>query len=144
MALAPTQLMQTYLLEVVANDRLELIDELAQPDMVDEANQAFGGPPGRAGLVAHVKGFRRNVGDLALTIDRIVAGTDDVMAWWSFTGRHVGPWLNRTPTGRPFSGTAFSFFDLVDGRISRYRVWLHAAMDEPVVFDSSRPDNLVR
>lgn len=29
--------------------------------------------------------------------------------------------------------------DLVDGQISRYRVWLHALFDEPVVFDSSRP-----
>jgi len=30
-------------------------------------------------------------------------------------------------------------FDLRDGRISRYRVWVHAAFDEPVVFDSSHP-----
>ena len=48
--------------------------------------------------------------------------------------------------GREFVDNAplrrFSFFDLVDGRISRYRVWLHAAMKEPVVFDSSRPGNL--
>ena len=139
MSMALAQLMETYLTEVVVHGRLELVDEIAQPDMVDEANQAFGGPPGRAGLVAHVKGFRRNVGDLALTIDRIVAGSDEVMAWWSFTGTHVGPWLGRTPTGKEISGTAFSFFDIVDGRISRYRVWLHAAFDEPVVFDSSRP-----
>jgi predicted ester cyclase len=139
MSLTPQELMRTYLLEVVVNGRLELIEDLAHPDMVDEANQAFGGPTGRDGLVAHVVGFRRNVGDLRLTIDRIVAGTDDVMAWWSFTGTHVGPWLGRTPTGQEISGTTFSFFDLVDGRISRYRVWLHAVFDEPVVFDSSRP-----
>jgi predicted ester cyclase len=139
MGLTPAQVMERYLSEVVVKGRLELIEELAQPDMVDEANQAFGGPPGRDGLVAHVVGFRRNVSDLDLTIERIVAGTDDVMAWWSFTGTHVGPWLGRTPTGAPVSGTAFSFFDLVDGRVSRYRVWLHAVFDEPVVFDSSRP-----
>lgn len=54
-------------------------------------------------------------------------------------GTLVGPWLGRTPTGEAISGTTFSFFDLVDGRISRYRVWLHAVLDEPVVFDSSRP-----
>ncbi len=136
--------MRTYLTEVVANGRLELIEELAQPDMVDEANQAFGGPPGRAGLVAHVVGFRRNVADLALTVERVVADADTVMAWWSFTGTHVGPWLNRTPTGKEISGTAFSFFDLTDGLISRYRVWLHAVMDEQVVFDTSRPHLLAR
>lgn len=139
MSRAPAQLMETYLSDVVMGGRLELIDQIARHDMVDEANQAFGGPPGRAGLVAHVKGFRRNVGDLRLSIERIVAGSDDVMGWWTFTGTHVGPWLGLTPTGREVSGTAFSFFDLVDGQISRYRVWLHALFDEPVVFDSSRP-----
>ena len=132
--------MTTYLLEVVARGRLELLDEIARPDMVDEANQAFGGPPGRDGLVAHVIGFRRNVGELRIAIDRIVAGVDQVMARWSFVGTHVGPWLGRAPTGQEITGTVFSFFDLIDGRISRYHVWLQAEMDEPVVFDSAHPD----
>lgn len=131
--------MRTYLEEVVANGRLELIEELAHPDMVDEANQAFGGPPGRDGLVAHVKGFVRNIDDLHLTIERIVAGDQSVMAWWSFTGTHAGPWLGRPPTDEPLSATVFSFFDVVDGRISRYRLWLHAAFDQPVIFDTTRP-----
>ncbi len=139
MNLSPKELMETYLLEVGGKGRYELIEELALPDMVDEANQAFGGPPGREGLVAHVKGFRRNVGDVEITVDRIVAGSNDVMAWWSFKGKHVGPWLGKAPTDKDITGTVFSFFDLVDGRISRYRVWLHAAFDEPVTFDSSRP-----
>lgn len=59
----PAETMTTYLTDVVQEGRLDLIEELAQPDMVDEANQAFGGPPGRDGLVAHVVGFRRNVDD---------------------------------------------------------------------------------
>ncbi|MFV0525585.1 MAG: ester cyclase [Acidimicrobiales bacterium] len=138
----PEEVMRIYLTEVAANGRIDLIDELAQPDMVDEANQAFGGPPGRAGLVAHVVGFRRNVGDLRITVERIVAGRDQVMAQWSFTGTHVGPWLNQASTGEPISGTVFSFFDLEDGRISRYRVWLHAELARPVVFDSARPESL--
>ena len=129
--------MESYLSEVVAQGRLDLIEQLALPDMVDEANQAFGGPPGRDGLVAHVVGFRRNVGDLCLDIERIVAGADEVMAWWSFTGRHVGPWLGRAPTGRELSGTVFSFFELTGGRIAHYRVWLCAMFDEAVVFDSA-------
>ena len=80
MTRTPEQIMRTYLLDVVVSGRLDLIDELARPDMVDEANQAFGGPPGRAGLVAHVVGFRRNVGNLDLVVDRVVAGTGEVMA----------------------------------------------------------------
>ena len=76
---------------------------------------------------------------VTITIDRIVAGRDEVMAWWSFAGTHVGPWLGVTPTGEPIEATVFSFFDLIDGQIARYRLWLHAGFDPPVVFDSSRP-----
>lgn len=134
----PYEVMHTYLVEVGGNGRIELIDELAHPDMVDEANQAFGGPPGRAGLVAHVVGFRRNVTDLEIDVRRIVASDDEVMAWWSFTGTLSGPWLGRAPTGQRFGATVFSFFELADGLISRYRLWLYAELDPPAVLDSSR------
>ena len=136
----PEALMRTYLEEVVARGRLELVEELSNADMVDEANQAFGGPPGRAGLVAHVKSFRRNIGDLEVTVERIVAGDNSVAAWWSFTGLLTGAWLGRPPTGKPIRGSVFSFFDLVDGRINRYRLFLHAEFPESVVVDTSRPD----
>jgi predicted ester cyclase len=135
----PRQVMETYLQDIAVEGRLELISDIARPDMIDEANQAFGGPAGSDGLIAHVKGFRRNVTDLDVTVDRIVAGSDDVMAWWSFTGKHTGPWLGRPPTGEEISGNVFSFFDLNEGRISFYRLWLCALFDEPVIFDSSRP-----
>ena len=51
------KLMETYLIEVGQNGRLDLIETITQPDMVDEANRAFGGPPGRDGLMPHVKHF---------------------------------------------------------------------------------------
>lgn len=133
-------LMHTYLTEIAIKGRLDLISEIAHPDMVDEANQAFGGPPGRAGLEAHIRGFTRAFDDLETTIHRIVAQEDAVMAWWEFTGTHVGPWLNRAPTHGPLSGTVFSFFTLEHGKISHYRLWLCAMFDPPVVFDSSRPE----
>ncbi len=136
-------LMRTYLEQVVAKGELDLIEQMAHADMVDEANQAFGGPAGRAGLVAHVKGFLRCIDDVELTVERIVGNGDMVMAWWSFSGVHVGPWLGQPPTGKPIQATVFSFFDLVDGRITRYRLWLNAAFDEPVIFDSSRPERLL-
>ncbi len=129
--------MRTYLIDVGQNGRIELLDDIAHPDMVDEANRAFGGPPGRAGLVQHVVGFRKNVQDVSIDIERIVAGEGEVMAWWTFAGIHAGPWLGRPPTGKPLTGTVFSFFELKDGLITRYKLWLHANFDDPVVFDSS-------
>lgn len=131
--------MTTYLAEVGGKGRYELINEIAHEDMVDEANQAFGGPSGRAGLVAHVKGFRKNITETASEVHAIVGDHDQVMAHWSFTGRHVGPWLGRAPTGKMISANVFSFFTLKDGLISRYKLWMCAEMDERVVFDSSNP-----
>ena len=62
---------------------------------------------------------------------------DSVMAWWSFTGTHEGPWLGQPPTDEPIEGTVFSLFELTGGRISRYRLWLHAGFQEPMVLDTS-------
>ena len=135
----PVEIMITYLKEVGGEGRYDLIDEIAHEDMVDEANQAFGGPPGRAGLVDHVKGFHRNITETTSDVHNIVGGGDQVMAHWSFKGRHSGPWLGRPPTGEMISANVFSFFTLKDGLISRYRLWMCAEMDEVVIFDSSDP-----
>ncbi|MDH4389900.1 MAG: hypothetical protein QE285_00585 [Aquabacterium sp.] len=70
----PEALMRSDLEEVVVQGRLDLIDALSNAGMVDQANQAVCGPPGRAGLVSLVKGFRRNMGGLAITVERIAAG----------------------------------------------------------------------
>ena len=83
--------MENYLIEVGQNGRLELIETITQPDMVDEANRAFGGPSGRDGLIAHVKKFRSQIGELKLEINRRVANEYEVLAHWIFTGIHRGP-----------------------------------------------------
>ena len=80
---------------------------------------------------------KKNFRDVEVTIERIVGNDESVMAWWRFTGVHAGPWLGRAPTGERIEATVFSFFDLVAGRISRYRLWLHAGFEEPAIFDTS-------
>ena len=133
------ELMRTFLVEVVQNGKLELIDQIAHKDIVDEANQAFGGPPGREGLRKHVVGFRRYIEDRSISIVRIVGDGNEVMAWWTFSGVHAGPWLGRSPTGETVSGTVFSFFELASRRVRRYRLWLCADLKGLVVFNPSGP-----
>ena len=105
----------------------------------DFGTYAFGGPAGRDGLIAHVKNFRRQIGELKLEIKQIVGNENEVMAHWFFTGIHIGPWLRREATGKEVSADVFSFFTLKDGLISYYRLWLHAMIDRPIIFDSSCP-----
>ena len=102
--------MRSFLEDVVTSGQLDMINELAHPDMVDEANQAFGGPPGRDGLVAHVIGFRKNIGQPQIEIHEVVGGDSQIMAWWSFSGIHSGPWLGIKPTNEAFTAQVFSFF----------------------------------
>tara|TARA_E500000331_G_scaffold322614_1_gene337612 strand:+ start:139 stop:588 length:450 start_codon:yes stop_codon:yes gene_type:complete len=138
-AIDSKKLMEIYLMDVGQNGQLDLIETIAQPDMIDEANRAFGGPAGRDGLIAHVKTFRRQIGELKLEIKQIVGNENEVMAHWFFTGTHRGPWLGRKPTGKYVSADVFSFFTLKEGLISYYRLWLCAMLDVPVIFDSSLP-----
>ena len=138
-AIDSKKLMEIYLMDVGQNGQLDLIETIAQPDMIDEANRAFGGPEGRDGLIAHVKTFRRQIGELKLEIKQIVGNENQVMAHWFFTGIHRGPWLGREATGNDVSADVFSFFTLKEGLISYYRLWLYAMLDIPVIFDSSLP-----
>ena len=135
----PKKLMETYLIEIGQNGRLDLIKTIAHPDMIDEANRAFGGPHGRDGLIAHVKTFRQQITDLKLDIKKIVGNQNEVMAHWFFKGIHTGPWLGQGASGKEISADVFSFFTLKGGLISYYRLWLHANFDKPIIFDSSNP-----
>ena len=130
------QIMRTYLEEVVGNGRLDLISEIANEDMVDETVPP-GGPAGRDGLVSHVQFFRSVVGDRKIEIRRIVANEDEVMAWWTAHGTHIAEWWGVPPSGKPLSGHAFSFFDIRNGKISRYSLFTHIDFDIPKSFDST-------
>ena len=133
------ELMHTYLYEVAINERLDLIDEIAASDLVDEANAIFGGPPGREGLKAHVRGFRKYVQDCRIDVHKIVGAAEVAMGWWSFEGLHVGPWLGKVATERSVTGTVFSHFDVQDGFVQRYRLYLNAEFSDAVaIFDTSR------
>jgi predicted ester cyclase len=131
------QIMRTYLEEVLANERLELIPEIANEDMVDEVTAGAGGPPGRDGLVAHVNSFFNAFSDRKITIRRIVANDDEVMAWWIGDGINSGDLGTMAATGQPLTGHAFSFFDIRDGKISRYRLFAYFGYDPPVAVDTT-------
>ncbi len=139
---ANEQIMRTYLEEVGIKRRLDLIPEIAAEDMVDEVIAAEGGPPGREGLVAHVMGFHATFPEFTVTIRKILANDDEVMAWWTFEGSPVTEFWGVPPTGNSVSGHVFSFFSITDGKISRYRFFIHVGFDTPVSFDTTPSDDI--
>jgi steroid delta-isomerase-like uncharacterized protein len=130
------RIMRTYLEEVAAKERLDLIPEIAAENMVDEAT-AEAGPLGREGLVAHVMDFHAAFPDRTITIRKILANDDEVMAWWTLEGTPVTEFVGVPPTGKRVFGHAFSFISITDGRISRYRLFAHVGFDTPVGVDTT-------
>ena len=92
--------MTTYVHKVAGEGQLDLIDEIANEDMVDLGVVAAGGPAGRDGLRLHVRGAHVSMADRVTEIKRLVATDDEVMAWWTMTGTHSAPWLGVETTGR--------------------------------------------
>jgi hypothetical protein len=72
--------MRRYLTEVVGLGKIELLNDLAAEDMIDHTAIAAGMGPGRAGLVKHVSYFRQVLPDVRVTVERIIASHDEVVA----------------------------------------------------------------
>ena len=110
--------MRRYLTEVVAEGKLELIDELAAEDMVDHTQTV----PGRAGLVAHVRGFRERNRDLELEVERIIASENEVVGVWTWRATHATDMYGVPATGRKLEVRVASIFRLRDGLLVDYEV----------------------
>jgi steroid delta-isomerase-like uncharacterized protein len=136
------QIMRTYLEEVAVKKRLDLIPEIAAENMVDEATAPEGGLLGREGLAAHVMSFHAAFPDCVITVRKILANDDDVMAWWTAEGIQVTEFVGAPPTGKSVFSHAFSFFSITDGKISRYRLFAHIGFDTPVGLDTTPADDI--
>jgi predicted ester cyclase len=112
------EVMDRYLNEVLAQRRLDLIDQIAAEDMRDWSQTI----PGRAGLVHHVNDFFRIFPEVEVKVLRIIADGDQVVGIWRFSGVPVEEYWGIKPSGRPVAITASSCFRLADGLIQDY--WL--------------------
>jgi len=112
------EVMRRYLTEVVAQGKLELIDELAAEDMMDHTQSI----PGRAGLVAHVRGFRARNRDLELTVERIIASEDEAVGIWTWRATHDTDMFGVPATGGKLAVRVASVFRLRAGMLVDYEV----------------------
>ena len=110
------EVMRTYLEEVVAKRRLELIPQLAAEDMVDHTQPVRG----RQGLVNHVENFHRTFPDVTIEVKRIIASDDEVVGMWRLKGTHSQPLFGVPATGKTLEFDVASIFKLRDGMLIDY------------------------
>jgi steroid delta-isomerase-like uncharacterized protein len=101
--------------ELWLKGNLALADELYAPDVVVR-HPAPGQAPGREGLTQAIALIRQAF-RLEGEIEGMVAEGDTVVRWETFRGTHVGDFLGRPATNRPFTLRAVDVLRIVDGRI---------------------------
>jgi len=96
-------------------------EELVAEDYVRHdlrPGDAPSGPPGQKAVAAK---FRGAFPDVQLTVEALVAEGDLVVARWTMTGTHTGPWGEVEATGQSVRFSGANFFRIADGKIAE--IW---------------------
>ena len=111
--------------EVFEAGRLELADELVDPDARDARDSQDRRGPARVKEVATM--LRAAFPDQHWDIRSLVAEGDTVVMRSTYSGTHQGSFAGMPPTGRAFRDVDHAyFFEIRDGKITSY----HAIRDD--------------
>jgi len=107
--------------------KLEVLEEVLDPDFVEHQRVPPGIPPTRAAVGAIIRALRTGFPDFHLTIESIDAVDDRVWLRLRATGTHNGPFMGNPPTGRAMS------IDVMDAvRVRRGRITEHWGVPDHV------------
>ncbi len=104
--------------EVVNQGKLEVLDEIAQPDHV-EHNPFPGQAEGAEGLKQRVS-MVRGAFNPHFTIEHMLADGDKVAIMWTNRGTHLTEWFGIPATGKSFAINGIDIFRLQDGRLAEH------------------------
>ena len=110
--------------EVFESGRLDLADELVDPDARDARDVQDRRGPARVKEVASM--LRTAFPDQHWDIDSLIAEGDFVAMRSTHSGTHHGTFMGIPPTGRAFRVDHAYFFEVKDGKVTSY----HAIRDD--------------
>ena len=111
-----TQITRRLLEDVFEHGKLQAVDELVHPNFINhEAPE--GSPQGPDGLKQTVTWLRGLWGDMRAEIQDEVCEGDKVVARVIMHGRHVGEFLGKAPTGKPYAAQQIHIWRLEDGKV---------------------------
>lgn len=112
-------IVKRYYTEVLNGRNLDLIDELAVEDYVE--NDPFPGQGnGRRDLKARGQLILGAFNPVRFTVEDVVAEGDRVVVRWSQVGTHSGPFMGMTPTGREYGINGIDIHALRNGRMAEH------------------------
>ena len=100
------------------NGNLDALDDLFTTNFAEHQDGIM--PANLDGLKGAIKSLRSPFPDLHLTIEDIVATGDKTWARISAHGSHLGDFMGRPPSGRPFTITVIDICRFENGRIAEH------------------------
>jgi len=111
-----------YFNEVMNQGKLEVIDEIVNPDFalhIPTIPEPLRGPQGLKQFAIRV---RNGLPDVHFTVERQIVEENKIVVHWSLTGTHQGEFLGVQPTGRKVKDDGTDIFHLTDGKITE--LWI--------------------
>ena len=102
--------------EVVGQGKIELIDELVDPNVI-EHDEFPGQAPGREGVKEVFVMFRTAFPDLQFTVEDMIAEGDKLVTRLTMRGTHRGQFQDLAPTGKQISVTGIDILRFADGKL---------------------------
>ena len=102
---------------------LDVIDDVFADDYVRHDLRPGVPPPGPEGMKRITADFRAAFPDLWFEVDILLGEDDFVVARWTASGTHTGPWGDVSPTGRTATFSGVNIFRFVDGKV--VEIWNH-------------------
>jgi predicted ester cyclase len=97
--------------------KLDLLDELMAPDMVEHEALGPGIPPTREGVKLFFAGLQQAFPDMQGTIEDEIAEGDKLVARVTMRGTHTGSFMGIAPTGKRVEMEVIDICRFADGRL---------------------------
>jgi predicted ester cyclase len=105
--------------EMFGDARLELVDELTTPDVIDHGHGADG-TRGREALKDTIRWIHSGLGDLVYEVKDAFASDDKVVMRCTVRGTNTREWMGRQPTGKSFLVEHIHIYRLEGDRIAEH------------------------
>jgi steroid delta-isomerase-like uncharacterized protein len=118
---ANKELVRRFYEELWNRGNLAAAEEFVAQDYVRHDLRPGDSPPGPAGQAAIAERFRAAFPDIRLDVEAVIAEGELVVARWTISGTHTGPWGKVAATDRPVSFAGVNFFRIAHSKIAE--IW---------------------